>query len=117
MQKRVLPAITCLFTIILLCLFFCRQTANHGIPTTQKAIETTVSPATVQFYFDGKVNINIASETQLQILDGIGPELAKRIVDHRKENGPFQSIVDIKNVNGIGEAKYNAIAKFITVGG
>ena len=61
------------------------------------------------------VNLNYATEEDLQRLDGIGPSMAKKIIEYREQNGYFSSIEDIKNVSGIGEAKYNKIKDNITV--
>lgn len=55
------------------------------------------------------VNINTATSEELQKLDGIGPSMAKKILDYRENTGYFNSIEEIKNVSGIGEAKYNKI--------
>ncbi len=51
----------------------------------------------------GKVNVNAATEAELQSLPGVGPALAGRIVAHREENGPFASPEDLLAVSGIGE--------------
>lgn len=64
---------------------------------------------------DGKISINEASEQQLEQLPGVGEALAQRIVAYRKEQGKFQSIEDLKNVSGIGEKKYAALADMIKV--
>lgn len=61
----------------------------------------------------GKVNINTASIESLTKLPGIGSSTAQKIVSYRNEHGKFKSIEDIKNVSGIGEAKYNSIKDFI----
>ncbi|MHB1347519.1 MAG: helix-hairpin-helix domain-containing protein [Candidatus Humimicrobiaceae bacterium] len=61
------------------------------------------------------VNINFASASELEILPGIGPELAQRIVDYRNNSGVFKSKEDLKNVSGIGEKKYEALKDFITI--
>lgn len=61
------------------------------------------------------VNINTATQTELETLPGIGPSLALRIIEYRKENGKFNNIEEIKNVKGIGEAKYDDIKKHIKV--
>ena len=63
-----------------------------------------------------KVNINQATETQLQQLPGIGPALAKRIVEHRTKNGPFAKLVDLLNVSGIGTKKFESLESYITLG-
>jgi len=55
---------------------------------------------------DGRININIADEKDLDKLPGIGPAMAKRIIEYRTENGAFQAPEEIKRVKGIGDAKY-----------
>lgn len=63
----------------------------------------------------GLVNINSASQTELETLPGIGPSTARNIISHREEYGPFATIEDIMNVSGIGPAKFAAIRDLITV--
>ena len=62
-----------------------------------------------------KININKATISELCSLDGIGESLAQRIIDYRLEHGFFQSIEDIKNVTGIGDALFNKIKDNITI--
>ena len=64
---------------------------------------------------DEKVNINKATVAQLCSLPGIGESTAQKIVDYREKNGPFESIYDITNINGIKDAKYEQIKDYITV--
>lgn len=61
------------------------------------------------------VNINTANKEEFEKLPGIGSSIATRIVEYRKENGKFGTIEDIKNVSGIGEAKFNNIKSYICV--
>lgn len=61
------------------------------------------------------ININTATQTELEILTGIGPSTALKIIEYRNENGDFSSIEDIMNVSGIGESKYNSIKNNICV--
>lgn len=63
---------------------------------------------------NGKVNINTADEEALKTLNGIGDAIAARIIEYRAQNA-FNSIEDIKNVNGIGETTFNKIKDSITV--
>ena len=61
------------------------------------------------------LNINKATKQDLQNLPGIGVSLASKIIEYREENGKFANIEDIKNVNGIGESKYENIKEHICV--
>lgn len=62
-----------------------------------------------------KVNINKASQEELDGLPGIGPSIASKILEYRKQNGNFKNIEDIKEVSGIGESKFEKIREMITV--
>ena len=62
-----------------------------------------------------KVNINTANKEKLETLPGIGETTAQKIIDYREANGKFKTIEDIKNVSGIGEAKYESLKDKITV--
>ena len=61
------------------------------------------------------VNINSATQTELETLPGIGPSTALKIISYREENGNFSSIEDIKNVQGIGENKFENIKELICI--
>ena len=61
------------------------------------------------------LNINKATKEELQTLQGIGESTAEKIITYRKENGNFKQIEDIKNVPGIGDAKYENIKDKISV--
>ncbi|MBP3501892.1 MAG: helix-hairpin-helix domain-containing protein [Clostridia bacterium] len=56
-----------------------------------------------------KININTATQAELESLTGIGPSTAAKIIEYRKLNGKFKKIEDLKNVSGIGESKYESI--------
>jgi len=62
-----------------------------------------------------KVNINTAEIWLLESLPGIGETLAQRIVDYRIAHGYFQSVDDLKQVDGIGAAVFEKIKDKITV--
>ena len=71
------------------------QTASHGGSGT------------------GKVNLNTADCRTLMTLEGIGEAKAKRILEYREKVGVFQSIEEIKNVSGIGDAMFERIKEDI----
>ena len=62
-----------------------------------------------------KININTATQTELETLPGIGPSTSLKIVNYREKNGKFNNIEDIKEVSGIGDAKYENIKDLICV--
>jgi comEA protein len=62
-----------------------------------------------------KVNINSASSDDLQKLPQIGPKIAQRIIDFRKQNGPFKKAEELMKVSGIGEKIYAKLKDLITV--
>lgn len=61
------------------------------------------------------VNINTASQSELQKLTGIGESTARKIVEYREQNGGFKNLEELMNVNGIGKSKFNAIKDDITL--
>ena len=63
------------------------------------------------------ININTATQTELESLSGIGPVYAKAIIQYRLENGPFEKIEDIQEVKGIGPVTFEKIRSNITVRG
>lgn len=63
----------------------------------------------------GKLNLNRATESEFDGLPGVGPVLAKRIVDYRSANGNFASVGELQKVSGIGPAKFNELQNFVTV--
>ena len=61
------------------------------------------------------ININTASIQELDTLPGIGEATANKIVNYREEKGKFNSIEEIKNVNGIGDKKYEELKTLISI--
>ena len=63
------------------------------------------------------VNLNTASQHLLQYVSGLGPALAKNIVDYRRENGPFASRAQLKKVPRLGPAAFEQCAGFLRIPG
>jgi competence protein ComEA len=63
----------------------------------------------------GLVNLNTASEAQLQQLPGVGPVLAARIVEYRQQHGGYRSVDELREVTGIGDATFAELQPLVTV--
>jgi len=62
-----------------------------------------------------KVNLNTATVEQLQTLPGIGPAMAKRVLEYRTKVGKFTKIEEILNVKGIGEKRFQQMKDRLSV--
>lgn len=63
----------------------------------------------------GPVNLNTATLADLQTLPGIGEVLAQRIVEYRDRHGGFRAVTDLRQVDGIGDAKFAQLKDRVTV--
>ncbi len=64
-----------------------------------------------------KVNVNSADASQLALLPRVGPSIAQRIVEYRKQNGPFKKPEDLMLVRGIGEKTYELLKPYVATSG
>jgi competence protein ComEA len=62
-----------------------------------------------------QVNLNTATQTQLETLPGVGAATAKRIIEYRDKNGGFKKIEELMNVRGIGEKSFLKLKPLIVV--
>lgn len=85
---------------------------TDGVEIVESSSQTTQNGGNSK---SGLININTANETELDSLPGIGPSIAAKIINYREENGDFASIEDIKNVNGIGDSKFEELKDLICV--
>ena len=63
------------------------------------------------------VNVNSADASQLALLPRVGPSVAQRIVDYRKQNGPFKKPEDLMLVQGIGEKTFQLLKPYVAIAG
>lgn len=107
--KRILVVISTLLILLTATAFTTRL-----LPKAELSI-TPISPiASLQ---QDRLNINAATQDQLEALPGIGPSLAKAIIAYREKNGNFEKCGDLLMVPGIGNTKLERIADLICVGG
>ncbi len=82
--------------------------------TTTKIIETT-EKIDITTKIKYPININLASVEELLNIKGLGEKKASSIIKYREEHGNYESIKDIKKVDGIGDKLFESIKEFITV--
>ena len=63
---------------------------------------------------DGKVHINTATEVELELLPGVGPVLAGRLIAHRTEHGNFRTLADLDAVSGVGPAMLDNLSDLVS---
>ncbi len=66
-------------------------------------------------FASGKVNINTASQQELEMLSGVGPATAVAIIEYRESSGSFSTVDELKKVKGIGDKKLETLAEHITL--
>ena len=88
-----------------------------NVQTIPEEISTTKPPLQTEPSIVFPVNINTADKDTLMALPGIGETFALRILSYRQTYGPFSSVMDLMNVDGIGEKRMEEILDLITVGG
>ncbi|HEM3625703.1 TPA: helix-hairpin-helix domain-containing protein [Streptococcus suis] len=76
---------------------------------------TTASSAMSQEGNESKINLNTATEADLQTISGIGAKRATDIIAYREANGGFKSVDDLNNVSGIGDKTMESIRPYVTV--
>jgi len=92
-----------------------RVEARTEAETAPEAEQGSETPDASDSADSGLININTADAATLQLLPGIGPAIAERIVAHRETHGAFRIIEEITDVSGIGEARFMDIRDQITV--
>ncbi|MCU1244640.1 MAG: competence protein [Acidobacteria bacterium] len=65
----------------------------------------------------GSVNINTADGAQLAYLPRVGAKAAQRIIDYRKEHGPFHKTSDLMQVKGFGQKTFDRLSTYLNVDG
>ena len=87
-----------------------------SVPPAEAAAVTPAQAAQWDGAVDAarQVDVNAADAAELERLPGVGPALAKRIVEERKRRGPFQSAEDLTRVRGIGPKTRERLEPYVT---
>lgn len=94
-----------------------QATPIQAIPVATPAIQAALAPIQpAALASDGRINLNTASQAQLESLPGIGPVLAGRIVDYRRRHGRFRTVGQLDEVSGIGPKKLNRLRNLVKCG-
>ena len=89
--------------------------ATTSNSSTTKAPLPSIDEVVGQSTPTGPININQASQSELESLPGIGQVIAERIIEYREKNGPFKSKEELKEVKGIGDKTFADLEDEITI--
>jgi competence protein ComEA len=81
--------------------------------TDGEQIAVGIPPPAAAAALPSKLDLNAATATELDALPGVGPVTAQRIVDHRTRKGPFASVDQLREVEGIGDSKLAKLADLV----
>lgn len=124
-KKRMIIATVCAVILVCIALYYTfKQTRSEpdGWVPVNVALEVALTEREAKLQADitvtpppTLVNINTADAFILELLPGIGPAKARAIVAHRREHGQFESIDDLLEVNGIGQATLDNMRQYVTL--
>jgi competence protein ComEA len=89
--------------------------AQQAAPPAKSAAAKPAKPAKAAGSSTAVVNINTATQAQLESLPGLGAKAAERILEYRQKNGQFKKVEDLMNVKGIGEKSFLKLKPRLTV--
>ncbi len=93
-------------SVLAMALILSATLATHASAQTRTAKKPAPTSA---------VNLNVATAAELEVLPGVGPAMATRIVEYRQKNGAFKKVEDLMNVKGIGEKKFLKLKSLVTI--
>jgi competence ComEA-like helix-hairpin-helix protein len=91
------------------------DTPPTGPPPTSDPSGSKTDPAYLEHLRRNPIHLNRASATELQALPGVGPKMAERIVAYRQQNGGFKDVLELNNVQDIGEKRMDVLRNLVTI--
>jgi competence protein ComEA len=105
-----------LFMVLAIVAFAALPAAAQQKPAAAKAAPAAKTSAARASAAPGApVNLNTATQAQLETLPGVGAKAAQRILEYRQKNGSFKKIEDLMNVKGIGEKSFLKLKPMLTL--
>ena len=92
-----------------------RPATPSGIPFATTESGAASSNASAEYLAANPVDLNKATQAELEVLPGVGPKMAERILAYRVENGGFKSIDQLDEVKGIGEKRMATLKPLVKV--
>ncbi len=89
--------------------------SDPGVVADAGGVSATPGAASGGATAGGKLNLNTATEAQLEELPGIGPTYAQAIIAERQRRGGFKSVNELRSVRGIGDKRFAELAPLVTV--
>jgi competence protein ComEA len=89
--------------------------AEPDQPIATQVPATSPVTAAASATAEPKVNLNRASADELQTLPGVGPVLARRMVEWRKAHGRYRTVDELQEVKGIGKKRMEQLRLLVTV--
>jgi len=86
-----------------------------GVATLDGRAQSNGTPPPAQQPAAALLNLNTATQAELEKLPGVGAATAKTIIEYRQKNGGFKKIEELMNVKGIGEKSFLKLKPLVTV--
>jgi len=103
-MKKVFVSMVVLIAVMFSFSSFAAETKKQAVGVSRDVLE-------------GQLNINTATEVELQMLPGVGKKKAEAIVAYRKSHGNFKSVDELDKVKGIGKSKLKAMRPYCMLEG
>lgn len=91
------------------------SSSRTSVPTTGTTPEAAAEQAADQRRPPTTINLNTATQPELEALPGIGPSIAQRIIERRDTKGPYTTVDDLDKVRGIGPVILERIRPYVSV--